>query len=129
MTAPAEKAPRVLPSPPVAHVRLDESERALVLAWRALHAYARERSRLDPLADDPPADDTLTLHLYLDGSGTVHVDPEDPNADEFDAITFYDLPHAVVKIDAARNDLEKAREERDRIRARRFGDPRKRRRT
>lgn len=112
-------------SRPTGEVRLDEQERALVATWRAFRAYVLERARLDPTLDDPKPDDDLELRLGIDGAGFVHVDPEDPNLDEFDAVEFYDLQTAAAKIDAKRKIIELARIERDTFAGRSFGDPRK----
>jgi hypothetical protein len=112
------------PRPP-GEVRLDEQERALVATWRAFRAWCNERSRPDPTLDEAKPDDIVTLVVHGDGSGTVHVDPEDPNLDEFDAVVFYDLQGAPAKIDASRKLAEQSRIERETPSRRSFGDPRK----
>lgn len=83
--------------------RLSEQERALVLAWRAFTAYGNERDEAHKLLEDPADADgeDVWVEVARDGSGTVKVDPADPNAPTFAAVTWWELGDAAGKIGAA----------------------------
>ena len=83
--------------------RLSEQERALVLAWRAIVAYGNERDEAHRLLEDPADADgeDVWIEVLRDGSGFVRVDPADPNAPTFAAVTWWEMGDAAGKISAA----------------------------
>lgn len=115
---------------PAREVRLDESERAIVLAFRALTAYVREWTRFDPTLDKPRAEGMISLRLEADGSGNAIFTPMRPRTSKRggDRIicTWTSLASAADTIDGARNALEVSRLERETGRPPAFhGDPRR----
>jgi hypothetical protein len=115
---------------PAKEVRLDDSERALVLAHRALNAYVREWTCFDPTLEKPRPEGMISFRLEADGSGDVLFTPMRPRASKRggDRIicTWTELASAAGIIDAARNALELSRLERERDRPPVFrGDPRR----
>lgn len=83
--------------------RLSEQERALVLTWRAFTAYGNERDEAHKLLEDPADADgeDVWIEVLRDGSGTVKVDPADPSAPTFAAVTWWEMGDAAGKISAA----------------------------
>lgn len=104
--------------------RLTESERALVLLWRAFVAYQNERDAAHRLLEDPSDADeeSCRISLYADGSGEIRVDPGDPNQREFTTAPWHDLPLAAGKVDAATTAI-RTRRERYQAGRPRFGNP------
>ena len=80
--------------------RLSEQERALVLLWRAFVAYGNERDAAHRLLEDPSDADgeEVWMEVARDGSGAVKVDPADPNAPTFAAVTWWEMGDAAGKV-------------------------------
>lgn len=80
--------------------RLSEQERALVHLWRAFVRYGNERDAAHRLLEDPADADgeEVWIEIARDGSGTVQVDPADPNAPTFAAVTWWELGDAAAKV-------------------------------
>lgn len=105
---------------------LTEQERSLVLAWRAYRAYQDQRFRGHKLLDDPKdaEDESCWIELFEEGSGSVRIDPANPNDKRFNAAEWGDLPDAAGKIEAATQHL-KLRIDQIEAGKPRFGNPRR----
>jgi hypothetical protein len=110
----------VKPLPPLT---LTPEERELVLTWRAFQAYATERDRLDRTRDER-RDEMVSIELYRDTSGAVHVETEDPGSESrFRVVGFDSITEGAGKIESATMELGDLVEQRQR--GRKVGDPRK----
>lgn len=105
---------------------LTEQERHLVLAWRAFRAYQDQRFRGHKLLDEPKDadDEQCWFEQFADGSGSVRVDPADPNEKTFNAAGWTDLPEAAVAIAKATVHLKLRIDQIEQGKPR-FGNPRR----
>ncbi|TAL40790.1 MAG: hypothetical protein EPN91_12350 [Salinibacterium sp.] len=107
-------------------VILTEQERALVVAWRTFRAYQEQRLRGHKLLDDPKdaEDEACWFEQFADGSGSVRVDPADPNDKTFNAAAWTDLLEAAPAIAKATVHLKLRIDQIEQGKPR-FGNPRR----